>query len=120
MEHSFIVDNDSGYVSHNQESNMDSSYENVHKLGLYSSYNEFQNEDTLLERPYLKQTSRSNSFTKHSDSFDSVINSSQESVKTTFSGFEDSFASDTSFVIPEVPPIIWKNDGELSFFNFMK
>ncbi|EFA07347.2 hypothetical protein TcasGA2_TC015944 [Tribolium castaneum] len=108
------MDNDSGYVSHNQESNFDSLSESGFKAKA-SAELDYLNEDALLEKPLVIN-----------NSFDSVINSSQESVRTHFSGFEDSEASDTSFVIPPVPPIIWdcdenkENIDTCSVFNSSK
>ncbi|RZC39424.1 uncharacterized protein BDFB_004689 [Asbolus verrucosus] len=105
MEISLGMDNDSGYVSHYQESNLDSSSENVYS-NRHSTHDLYMNEDALLEKPSVKSKERA-----RFDSFDSVINCSQESVKTEFSGFEDSDRSDVSFIIPEVQPIVWNGSG---------
>lgn len=106
MDYTLIMDNDSGYVSHNQESNCDSSLENAFKTKSSSEF-DYLSEDTLLEKPSIL-----NNY-KRTELFDSVINSSQESVRTQFSGMEDSDRSECSFVIPEVPQITWDPDGKL-------
>ncbi|XP_044264787.1 uncharacterized protein LOC123011432 [Tribolium madens] len=103
MDYSLIMDNDSGYISHYQESNFDSLSESGFKAKA-SLELDYLNEDALLEKPFvINHCSRS-------ESFDSVINSSQESVRTRFSGLEDSVPSDSSFVIPQVPQIFWDPD----------
>jgi hypothetical protein len=101
MESVLIMDNDSGYVSHNHESNLDCLSENATKS--YSENDIYICEDALLEKPLVKNVENCD----HFESVDSVINCSQESIKTEFSGFEDSDQSDTSLVIPVSKQIVW-------------
>lgn len=106
MELGLSMDNDSGYVSHHPESNLDSSSENMNKVS-FDSQDIFMSEDAHLEQPIL----RKNCSNLRQDSFDSVINTSQESVNTEFSGFDDSDRSELSFVIPTVKPLVLNSKG---------
>jgi hypothetical protein len=110
MESVLIMDNDSGYVSHNHESNLDCLSENATRS--YSENDIYICEDALLEKPLVKNVENCD----HFESVDSVINCSQESIKTEFSGFEDSDQSDTSLVIPVSKQIVWNTKGKLYMY----
>ncbi|KAJ8971816.1 hypothetical protein NQ317_004846 [Molorchus minor] len=111
------MDNDSGYVSHNQESNSDSSMENFTKTAISEPV--YISEDALLEKPDIVVQEIFNFQTKKScnaeimnnsnslDSSDLILSSSVISQETTFSGFDnDCSDSDLSVEIPFAKPIL--------------
>lgn len=112
MDVNYIMDNDSGYISHNPESNLDNSTENSLKTKQQCSGTfMFLSEDALLERPVP---------TNFTQSSGSVLDNSEASLKTEFSGFDDS-DTDWSGLVPKVDSIVWDPNvpnGEC-FFKYL-
>lgn len=109
----YAMDYDSGYISHNQESNSDCSAESTSTNAAYPffSINPFYiSEDTLLERP------EDNKFVGNvqepcdlSSDSNSIVPASVETVKTQFSGFGNE--SDLSAEIYTVDEIVYKEEN---------
>lgn len=111
----FVVDNDSGYVSTNPESSMDfhstnTSCDSLNAKPIYLC------EDALLEKPEVCQQQAVKEGTEEAEYdhlyylSDSIVAPSCESEKTTFSGFggeseNEKDVSSQSLVIPVITPI---------------
>lgn len=122
----FVVDNDSGYVSINPESSMDypSVITNVN-CSTTNSKHIYLSEDALLEKPEICPQQNGNEYDHLFFLSNSVVAPSCESEKTTFSGFEDTDASEKdvsgdSDVISKISPIkfcVSKEVGEETVQN---
>lgn len=119
------MDYDSGYMSHNPESNLDSSLEfSVGESLLKNGTNKpiYLSEDALLEKPEIKKSSLNLSFQIENENYeetrrlfyspekeesDTVISDSVISQDTNYSGFNDSeLENNISPVIASVRPIV--------------
>lgn len=110
---SLVVDNDSGYVSTNPESNLD--YPSLNNMSSEKDSNIYLSEDALLEKPEICQKEEEEEVEYEHLYFlsNSIVAPSCESEKTTFSGFNDDESSvevekdisNESLVLPVVSPI---------------
>lgn len=116
----FGMDNDSGYVSTNQESNLEYSSQGNVIFGAMEERQVYLSEDALLERPEISTQGES------CPSSSSVVPASLESQKTTFSGFDDDESglekdiSKESFIIPLQNDLSVIQTPEKSYTNPMK
>lgn len=108
-----VLDNDSGYVSTNQESNIEYPSVNMSaNCGTSNSKPIYLSEDALLEKPEIYQQQTEQEYSHLYFLTDSVVAASCESEKTTFSGLEDNDesgvdkdASSESIIIPVISPV---------------
>lgn len=108
-----VLDNDSGYVSTNPESNIEYPSVNMSEnCGNSGSKPIYLSEDALLEKPEINQQQTEQEYSHLYYLTDSVVAASCESEKTTFSGLEDNDessidknASSESLIIPVVSPV---------------
>lgn len=108
-----ILDNDSGYISHFQESNSSVINEiNDIQDRMKNIQQVYISEDALLEKPSV-----SHSYCKDvSINENEIIDASQSTQSTNYSGFQDEVPSSTdkSTIIKVVSPIYYRNKGDLS------
>lgn len=108
-------DNDSGYMSHHQESN-NSDWQGIPVPAPATTVSEslYLNEDALLEKPesVTKTEETKAVYDEYSNQsyFHTIVDASVSTVKTSFSGMEDtdaSFESETSPILTEQQPIVY-------------
>ncbi|KAG5890907.1 hypothetical protein JTB14_024905 [Gonioctena quinquepunctata] len=127
------MDYDSGYISHNPESNLDSSSENITEIikepSLCLSEDAFLSEDALLERPEINKFSNLSVeidkedyeetrklFNSSDIGSESILPNSTESQELSYNGFDKDY-DNSDFEIPCVNKIIVANFSEISALN---
>lgn len=110
-----VADNDSGYISNNQESNSVFAMESCSSLNAKPIY---LSEDALLEKPEVAKKKEVLESAEHAEEpsnlpslSDSVVLSSFPSEKTSYSGLEASSVSSDSFSISAQSPIVAENSS---------